>query len=474
MNTTINRWFAAIYAGLICWTLGASAQQVADSEITRSLEHAFQRDLRLRDAGIQVSTFMGTATLKGTVDSLFDAQEAVQIAKRTVGVQSIVNDIQVDPLLRRDSEIGEDVRRRLTQSSFIQPTELEVQVAGGIVTLAGTVPTWAQCRQAERVAREVRGVKLVRNNLTVQETDASARRSDEAIRSDVEVELARDAHLTGLPISVFVEDGVVRLEGEVPNLFHRDRASEEVRRVANVRSVNNQLAVMSQLTFALFPEPPSDAELRRVVLEELKADPRVVMAEVEVAVNRRKVTLIGAVTSMFERQAAERIARSVTGVTRVENKLAVMAAGRSDEEIRADVRFNLASDSRLSTQELDVIVQNAAVTLSGEVTDHYSKFHAARLAARVQGVRSITNEVKVRWNAGTSDDGVRIRIEERLRSNSITRPIASRIRVAVRDGHVSLAGSVDYSSQFLEAARIARLTDGVRTVKNMLTIDLPK
>jgi osmotically-inducible protein OsmY len=173
---------------------------------------------------------------------------------------------------------------------------------------------------------------------------------------------------------------------------------------------------------------------------------------------------------MFERHAAERIARSVTGVTRVQNQLIVMAIGRNDEEIRADVRFNLDSDSQLSTQKLDVTVRNAAVTLIGEVKDHDCKFRAYRLAARVRGVRSITNNVKVRWNASTSDDGVRIRIEERLRSNSITRPIASRVRVTVDEGHVALAGSVARSSEFIEAERIARLTDGVRTVKNTLTI----
>lgn len=473
MKTTTTRLLAAALATLamvLCFPAKASAQQVADSQITHSLEQAFKRDFRLRDADIQVSTFMGTATLKGTLDTYTDRHTAEQIAERTVGVQRVVNNIQVDSILRRDSELADDVRRRLGQSSFVRATDLDVSVSGGIVTLAGTVATWAQSHQAETAAREVRGVKLVRNNLTVRELSAPAGRADDAIRSDVEAELARDAYLASLALKVFVDEGVVRLEGEVPNLFHRERAAEEARLITGVRSVENQLVVMSQLILDMSPEPPTDQELRRIVLEELNADPRVAAMQIDAAVTRGHVTLVGLVGSMFERQAAERITRSVTGVRRVENQLDVMPIGRSDEDIQADVAFNLKSDSLLAKQTIEVKVRASAVTLSGEVSYHNSKFHAARLAARVRGVRSITDEIKVAWNTSTNDDTVRIRIEERLRSNGITRPIASHVKVTVQEGRVTLTGSVDRSSELLEAQRIAKLTDGARSVTNSITM----
>lgn len=470
MNTKSRRWLTATFAVLSLVPLNTTAQQVPDSTLKRSLEQAFERDFRLRDADIEVSTSLGTATLKGTVDSYSDRQTAGEIAKRTAGVKSVVNNIKVELGLRRDNEIADDVRRRLTQSSFIRATDLDVQVASGVVTLAGTVPTYSQSQQAAGVAREVRGVRTVRNNVIVSETFGVARRSSEAIQADVEAELARDGHLADLPIRVTVDEGVVRLQGEVPNLFHRERAAEESRRIAGVRSVENELSVMSQLLLDLSPEPPSDAELRRVVLEELQADPRVAATNIDAAVSRGRVTLIGVAASMFERQASERIARSVTGVSRVENQLEVAAIERDDDEIRADVQFNLNSDSMLKGETLTVTVRNGSVTLAGEVKGHAAKFHAARLVARVRGVRSITNDVRVAWDPTTDDDTVRVKIEERLKSNGITQANATRIRVTVKEGHVTLSGSVNRSSEVNEAARIARLTDGARNVTNDLTL----
>lgn len=150
-----------------------------------------------------------------------------EIAKRTTGVRSVVNSIQIDSGFGRSVEIADDVRRRITRSRYIRPTNLEVEVTGGIVTLTGGVATRAQSQQAQMVALEVHGVRAVRNNLRVTELPAAAGRNDDALRSDIEAKLARDAYLVDLPIRVFVDDGAVRLEGEVPNLFHREHASEE-------------------------------------------------------------------------------------------------------------------------------------------------------------------------------------------------------------------------------------------------------
>ena len=470
MNTNANRCLTATFVLLSLAPLDAAAQQIPDSTLKRSLEDALKRDFRLRDVDIEVSTFLGTATLKGTVNRYIDRQTAEDIAKRTAGVKAVINSINIEVGLRRDDEIAGDVRRRLMQSSFVRATDLDVQVASGGVTLAGAVQTWSQSHQAETVAREIRGVRSVRNELAVQELSAPAKRSNEAIQADVEAELARDGYLANLPIRVAVAEGVVRLQGEVPNLFHRDRAAEESRRIAGVRSVENELSVMSQLLLDLSPEIPGDAELRRVVLEELQADPRVDAANVDASVARGRVTLMGVVASMFERQSAERIARSVTGVSRVDNQLEVAAIERNDDEVRADVQFNLSSDSLLKGETLTVMVSKGAVILSGEVKGHAAKFHAGRLAARVRGVQSITNDVKVAWDSTTNDDAVRVKIEERLKSNGITQANAMRIRVSVREGHVTLSGSVSRSSELNEAVRIAKLTDGARSVTNDITL----
>lgn len=449
-----------------------AAGQLNDQHITRSLEQAFRRDFRLKDAGIKISTASGLVTLRGKVTSYPAKFAAERIAQRTAGVRRVVNQIQVASVLRRDAEIAADVRRRLSQTSFLRFDGLTVQVAGGVVTLGGTVPTWAQRRQAELVTAETRGVALVRNNLVLGTAAgaSAAARSDEQIQADVEAELRRDAHLADLPIDVVVERAVVRLLGEVPHLFHKEHAGNEARLVANVKTVENHLVVGSQLLLEMLLEDVTDQQLEQVVWEELQADPRTPAESIEVTSRRGTITLAGSVDSMFEKQTVEHVARSVVGVVGVESMLTVNAAERGDAEVQDDVQFNLQSDSQLTGNTITVTVRDGTVHLAGEVDDYSSKFHAARLCARVRGVRAISNELKVRWSASTRDGTVQQRIVQRLQSNAITQLAAGRIRVTVREGAVTLEGAVDRFSQRNEAERIAKLTDGVRSVDNQLTL----
>ncbi len=67
---------------------------------------------------------------------------------------------------------------------------------------------------------------------------------------------------------------MVRLSGEVPNLFHKERAADEVETVPGVRGIENELVVVSQAMLQALPQLPNDAELQRSVLEELRTDPR--------------------------------------------------------------------------------------------------------------------------------------------------------------------------------------------------------
>jgi len=450
----------------------AVAQQPTDSEITRSLQQAFQHDIRLRHADIQVSIFNGSATLKGIVANYLDKYQAEQIAKRTPGIRTVVKMIQVRTSTGRDEEVASQIRRRLDQSSFIRAAEIRVDVRGGIVTLTGQVPGWAHRRQAEIAAREVRGVGLVRNNLTLGggAVTGSPDRTHEQIQDDVQAALRRDLYLAELPIEVTVVAGVVRLEGEVPNLFHKEHAEDEARLVSNVRNVDNRLLVVSQLMLESLLKPLTDQELQQSVLDELRADPRIASGNVKATSSRGSLTLTGSVASMFERQMAERIARRVVGVVRVENLLEVSAAARSDEEIRDDVRFNLDSDSLLAGQRIEVTVKDGSVALTGEVNDYLSKMHAGRLVARVRAAQAFSNELQVVGTQPASDTAIKQLIVSQLSSNSTTRRIADRIQVTVKNGLVMLGGTVDRSVELVDAERIVKSTGGVRAVDNRMSL----
>lgn len=71
---------------------------------------------------------------------------------------------------RSDERIREDVSDRLTDDPIVDASEIEVSVAGGEVTLNGTVTSRTAKRRAEDCADSVSGVGHVQNNLRVSET----------------------------------------------------------------------------------------------------------------------------------------------------------------------------------------------------------------------------------------------------------------------------------------------------------------
>ena len=66
---------------------------------------------------------------------------------------------------RPDVRIEEEVVQQLEDAEWIDATDLEVEVADGVVTLAGEVETRAERRAAEDVAAEVSGVVDVINRI---------------------------------------------------------------------------------------------------------------------------------------------------------------------------------------------------------------------------------------------------------------------------------------------------------------------
>ena len=72
-------------------------------------------------------------------------------------------------LRRPDNRIQEDVVERLTEHPYIDASEVEVEVRGGEVTIAGVVEDRRTRRMVEDLAEGVSGVKRVRNLLAVRD-----------------------------------------------------------------------------------------------------------------------------------------------------------------------------------------------------------------------------------------------------------------------------------------------------------------
>jgi len=72
-----------------------------------------------------------------------------------------------------DAAIDDNVRIRLAADAEVNGGALKVEVKNGVVTITGVVETQRQKDKATKLAKRVKGVKQVVNNITLKEKTAA-------------------------------------------------------------------------------------------------------------------------------------------------------------------------------------------------------------------------------------------------------------------------------------------------------------
>lgn len=215
----------------------------------------------------------------------------------------------------------------------------------------------------------------------------------------------------------------------------------------------------------------SDAELQKLVLQELKWDPRVDETEVGVQVKNRVVTLTGKISSYGKKQAASQAAHRVAGVLDVANDLEVEIPDKdrpSDTQIAQAVREALRWNVYVDEKDMTSTVAQGWVTLQGQARSWFQRDAAARAVRDLAGVRGVNNQIAVRAPAVDAKT-LRTTIDAALARQAERE--AKRIQVDVKNGVVSLSGTVRSWSEKRAVERAAGYSPGVVTVQNDLVID---
>jgi len=89
---------------------------------------------------------------------------------------------------------------------------------------------------------------------------------------------------------------------------------------------------------------------------------------------------------------------------------------RSDERIREDVSDRLSDDDMLNASNIEIVVNNCDVTLTGTVDSRWAKRRAEDLAERISGVDNVSNQLRVE-NTGF-ERGVDLSGTERRRNKT--------------------------------------------------------
>ena len=217
-------------------------------------------------------------------------------------------------LRKTDSRLRQEVMKELKWDSRVAWGGIEVSVEDGVVTLTGTVPTYAKKRAAGAAAHRVVGVLDVADDIKVNVSD-DTRRTDTDIAQAVRSALEWDALVPDEKIQSTVEDGWVTLEGNVTCLREREDAERAVLRLAGVVGVINQLMIA--------PPKINSEDLKENIEQALERRAEREAERLRIEVGDGTVNLWGRVHSWQEKRAVLGSIMHAPGVRAVNDHLRI-------------------------------------------------------------------------------------------------------------------------------------------------------
>lgn len=240
-------------------------KQMSDPEIKEAINDAFLYDPRVNTFEIDVDTYGGRVTLRGTVDNLKAKRAAGQDARSVVGVWSVDNRIKVRPATPSDATIKDRVEDALGWDPVVERYEIDISVVDGEVYLYGEVDSAFEKARADDVAARQAGVREVNNFLTFNEfngmvydpyvddwhpydydwygtTYKTTTKDDWEIKEDIQDELFWSPFVDSDEVNVAVDDATAILTGTVDSWNERQAATENALQGGAVM-VDNDLTV---------------------------------------------------------------------------------------------------------------------------------------------------------------------------------------------------------------------------------------
>ncbi|MEE4264451.1 MAG: BON domain-containing protein [Desulfobacteraceae bacterium] len=386
-------------------------------------------------------------------------------------VAAAVNDI-------RDNDITLAIDRQLQNDEGVPADLVGVRTMDGIVTLSGSLDNLLARERAAEIAATIKGVRSVINLIEVQ----SLIRTDAQIRTDVEQALLGDPAADAFEIKVSVRDGSVILTGMVDSWPEKQLCLMVAKGVIGVKEVKSNITVLQKSERA-------DDDIRADIERRLAYDVWVDDAQIDIKVMRGKVVLSGIVRSLSAKTRAFRGAW-VSGVTSVVDKDLVVDWSRSkkmrrqfenypiklDEEIKQVLKEVFFYDPRLSPFNLNVLVENGVVTLSGQVHNLKARQVAEQDANNTTGVWLVKNQINVRPGMGLHTSprpDVDAELARKIRLALLRNPYTHQheIGVSVNNRLVMLDGTVNSNLEKAKAEDVVSAVKGVAAVMNNLKIN---
>jgi osmotically-inducible protein OsmY len=212
---------------------------------------------------------------------------------------------------KKDEDIRRDVRSELQWDPSVDSDDIQVNIKNGVVTLRGHVPYFYSKSNAEDAARRVGGVKTVYDEMRVIPNETYSR-TDSQISEAVRIALEWNYQIPASVIAT-VDDGLVKLSGQVDWDYQRNAANDAVASLNGVCGVANEITIK--------PKALDSFAVKTQIQDALKRSAAIEGRNIVVEVDGSKVTLSGQMDSYDEIETARVAAWNAPGVLDVVNQL---------------------------------------------------------------------------------------------------------------------------------------------------------
>lgn len=250
-TTTVSLALLLTTGALFITSLPVRASDT-DDRIEDSAKKSYVFKTYLKGDSINTESKNGAVTLTGTVA----AESHKSLAENTVaslpGVKSVDNRLKVkgeSPTEHSDTWVCMKVKTALLFHRNVSAGETDVYVKDGIVTLRGTASSMAQKELTAEYAKDVEGVKGIKNEMTTAKTTAKPvetvgeKIDDASITAQVKMSLLSHRSTSALKTKVETKDGVVTVSGFAKNAAEKSLVTKLVTDINGVTQVVNLMTI---------------------------------------------------------------------------------------------------------------------------------------------------------------------------------------------------------------------------------------
>ncbi|HXI85451.1 MAG TPA: BON domain-containing protein [Verrucomicrobiae bacterium] len=251
MRTLYSMMLKTVAVIVLATSMSVQASEM-DARIQSSAKKTYVFKTYLKGDDIKIESNDGVVTLTGTVAEDSHKSLAQNTVASLPGVKSVDNRLEVKgehPTENSDTWVSMKVKGALLFHRNVSASQTEVSVADGIVTLRGEAATQAQKDLTTEYAKDVDGVKDVKNEMTVAKDSKKSGETmgkkidDASITAQVKMALLSHRSTSALNTTVTTTDGVVTLGGKAKNSAEKDLVTKLVADINGVKNVVNNMSV---------------------------------------------------------------------------------------------------------------------------------------------------------------------------------------------------------------------------------------